>query len=271
MIQLSIIIPIKNQEKRLNSLLTMLSRCDLKYCEIIIVDNSDVAIDIDNLNVSNLDIQYYHLANSNISKNLNTGIKHSNGQFIARVDSHVIMHEDYFSNAIKILQQQPEIDFVGGYTAIVNQNLEKNIASRLYSSSLSFGRSRFKINEMTKLLTVNTNKMYLGVYRRSLFDNIKFNESIKRRQDGELNSKIDIERCLLTPKLRLKYILIHDSIQSLFHRAFNQGRSLSENRKGVQFSHILPIFFYLLYLAMVVLYLIPVSLLSVILYSAKAP
>lgn len=260
MIQLSIVIPIKNQEKRLNSLISMLSRCDLKYCEIIIVDNSDVAIDIDNLNVSNLDIQYYHLKNSNISKNLNTGIKHANGQFIARVDSHVIMKEDYFSNAIKILQKHPEIDFIGGYTEIVNQKLEKNIATRLYSSALSFGRSQFKVNEMTKFLKVNTNKIYLGVYRRSLFNHLNFNESIQRRQDGELNSKIKRETCLLTPELRLKYILIHDSVNSLFRRSFKQGESLTENRKGVHISHILPIFFYLLYLSLIILYPIPIMI-----------
>jgi len=264
MTQLSIIVPVKNQKQHLLSLLSMLSRCDLTNCEIVIVDNSDEAMDIHHLTIPDLDIRYFHKTNSNISKNLNTGIKLANGQFIARIDSHVILQKDYFSNAIKILNVHPDINLIGGYTEIVNQKIENNLATRLYSSMLSFGRSRYKINEITKFIDVKTNKIYLGVYRRCLFDEMKFNEDIERRQDGEFNSKIKVESCLLTPKLRLKYILIHDEFFDLLKRSFNQGRSLTKNRKNVQISHMFPLFFYFAYLILAVLYPLQIIVLSII-------
>ncbi len=108
---ISVIIPVYNGERYLNSTLKSVFNQDYDSIEVIVVDDGSTdqsAV----IAKSYKDIQYLYQSNQGPSVARNTGIKKANGEFVAFIDADDLWLEKKLSLQVNYLQKHPDIGFV---------------------------------------------------------------------------------------------------------------------------------------------------------------
>jgi len=152
---------------------------------------------------------------------LNAGIKAAAADVSIIFGAHAVMHTDYVSYCLDVLQNDHSVACVGGVIANVNENSMAQVISECMSSSFGVGNAHFRTgNAKGEVDTVA-----FGAYRTKVFDEIGyFNESLTRNQDDELNFRIIKAgyKIFLDHQIRSDYF-VRGSIGKLARQYFQYG------------------------------------------------
>lgn len=194
MIEVSVIIPCRNEEKFIGKCLDSLIKQDYpkENLEILVVDGNS---EDNTKSIIGRYSQNYHFIKvlSNPNKytpfGLNIGIKEAAGDIIIRMDAHAGYNSDYISKCVKNLRESGA-DNVGGVIRTLpskNTIWAKTIAMVL-SHRFGAGSSYFRTGT-DKPRWVDT--VFGGCFRKEIFNKIGlFNEKLIRSQDIELNKRL---------------------------------------------------------------------------------
>ena len=246
---LSIISPIRNEEKYIADCLTSLVSQDYdnnKY-EILIVDgmSTDKTREI----VKKFEKKYKNVKlldnpNKTVPYALNIGIKHAVGNVIVRVDGHAVIEKDYLRKCVKYLKST-KAECVGGVIKSINETFIGKAIAYAMSSLFGVGNARFRTSGKEGYVDC----LAFGAYRRELFDNIGcFDEEFVRCQDDEFNYRLRKfgGKIFLTPEIKSCYYP-RSNLKKLWRQYFQYGfwkiRVLQKHFKTMQPRQFVPAFF----------------------------
>jgi glycosyltransferase involved in cell wall biosynthesis len=131
-IPVSIIMPVWNAESTISAAIESILQQEWNDFELLIVDNgsTDRSVDI----IQSYDdprIILLHEPNKGVSRALNTGIKASKGDVIARMDADDISTPDRIKKQWDYLQEHPHVGLVGSMTSLI-QNKPGNAGMLFY-------------------------------------------------------------------------------------------------------------------------------------------
>lgn len=178
---ISVIVTIYNGEKFISECIK--SICDQTYrnLEIIIVDDGSVDNTykiIKELAKYDQRISIIKKENGGVSSARNIGFKHSNGNYVSFIDGDDVLEPDMYEILIKLLHKYNVSIAHCGYNRISSKGIKPvNNTKKVYIQS--------KYEAIDCLLS---GKLFVGslwnkLYKKSIFDNITFDESIKINED----------------------------------------------------------------------------------------
>lgn len=254
---LSIVIPVYNDSSNVDVVLESISKCDfsgLDY-EIIVSDghSSDGLDSVIDKWLKVLPLKYLKNAKGSASVNLNSAIRNSSGLVTCRIDSHVLLDKMYFLNGYRhLIENKDKYSAFGPMVKIIPSRIGRipKVISKIYSSPISMGPSKFKINYFNKYYDGEVGNIYLGFYwREDLLGINGFNESLIKRQDIDcLNRLVKFTKrpLYLSSDIICTYILKQDQFFTINKRSFRQGESLFKDMtySSLRLQHLLPILFF---------------------------
>lgn len=123
----SVVMPVKNVEKYIDESLQSIINQTYKNIEIVIIDDhsQDETYNIIK-NYQKIDKRIKIFRNSStkyISHSLNTGIKHSKGKYIIRMDGDDYSYPNRIATQVKFMEKNPKIGVSGGSIDVCNEKL----------------------------------------------------------------------------------------------------------------------------------------------------
>lgn len=176
---ISVIVPVYNADKYLDTCLDSIVNQTIKNIEIIIVndgstDNSQLIIDKYTHKYNN--VKCISTKNFGVSHARNVGIKKANGEYIAFVDSDDYIDKDMYEK-MYIKAKSNDFDVVVSNVNLVYPHRTKKILSGLEKDIINDEQRKKEF--MIYSYAVVWNK----IYRKSLVDKIKFNEKSRYCED----------------------------------------------------------------------------------------
>ena len=254
----SVIIPIRNEERYIESCIESLLQQDypIEQLEFLLVDgnSTDRTCDI----VQQYCAQYPQLQLLNnpdktVPYALNLGIRASKGSYIILMSAHSTYPGDYISKCIEVIERTGA-DNVGGVIETRSHGLWGTAIAHMLSSKFGVGNARYRVGG-AKDGYVDT--VPFGTFRREGFDKFGyFDLRLTRNQDYELNYRIRKNggEIYLSTDIRLTYYS-RDSMRSLMKMGFQNGKwsvitsFLCPGSMGVR--HLIPLLFVLSLLTLV--------------------
>ena len=254
MIEVSIIIPCRNEEKYIGKCLDSIINQDFpkENLEVLVIDgmSEDKTKEI----IEKYANQYSFIKLLENSKKftpfgLNIGVKEAKGEIILRMDAHASYEKDYISKCLKYLKEY-NADNVGGILKTLPA--ENTISAEAIALSLSHpfgvGTSYFRLGakEPREVDTV-----FGGCYKREVFEKIGlFNENLKRSQDIEFNLRLKRTggKILLVPDI-ISYYYPKSNLEDFFLHNFEDGTwavlPLKFVKTPLKLRHYIPLIFVL--------------------------
>lgn len=266
---ISIIIPVLNEEKYLESCLDSILNSDYPKdkMEVIVVDggSSDLTLSIlDSYLTKYSFIKKIHNPKKIVPISMNLGIKESKGDFIIRLDAHSSYPVNYFSGLIKgALTHQT--DNIGGIciTDVKNKDKKSVAIKTVLGHRFGVGNSLFRTG-FSGVLEVDT--VPFGCFRRDVFDKFGYyDERLVRNQDIELNKRIKNGggKILLDSKISCIYYA-RENFRSLMKNNYKNGLwnvltvFYTKNIRSLSLRHFIPMLFVLsLILPLIIGFFIP--------------
>ena len=254
MIEVSIIIPCRNEEKYIGKCVESIVSQDFpkENLEVLVIDgmSEDKTEEI----VAKYASKYSFIKLLDNSKKftpfgLNIGVKEAKGEIILRMDAHASYEKDYISKCLKYLKEY-NADNVGGILKTLPA--ENTISAEAIALSLSHpfgvGTSYFRLGakEPREVDTV-----FGGCYKREVFEKIGlFNENLKKSQDIEFNLRLKRAggKILLVPDI-ISYYYPKSNLEDFFLHNFEDGTwavlPLKFVKTPLKLRHYIPLIFVL--------------------------
>lgn len=190
---ISIIVPVYNGEKYLYECLESIRNQTLENIEVIIINDGSIDSSMEIARkFNNIDNRFRIIEglNKGVSNARNLGIEYSNGEYIGFVDCDDIIEPNMFEVLYNIAEKYDEkVIVASGFDNIMNGNLKKEI---YYEQNIS------KFNEDDAIIQLFSNNLVQGfvwnkLYRKSMINNIRFNDNIHAYEDLLFNFEIFTE------------------------------------------------------------------------------
>ncbi|MCZ7399989.1 MAG: glycosyltransferase [Candidatus Methanoperedens sp.] len=194
--KISVIIPVKNEEKKINRCLEAIFSQTVKPHEVIVVDGHSSDKTVENAKKFSLKVFYeiYHTR----AGACQIGVENANGEFVAFTDADCIPQKDWLENLIK--EFNPGIAGVGGSIKNIGENLwEKsiNLAMETFLGSANSIQGRFFKDKRYVNSISGCNSMYR---REDLLKVGGFDINLSTAEDTEINNKLStLGKLLYTP------------------------------------------------------------------------
>ena len=256
MLEISIIIPILNEEKYIASCLDSIlqSDYDKDKMEVLLVDggSEDGTMQIINEYQKRYHfIKLLHNPKKIVPVAMNIGIKEASGEYVVRLDAHSSYPKDYFSKLI-YWHKKLEADNVGGVitTEVKNKTQKSSAIRKVLSSRFGVGNSEFRVG-VDSVKEVST--VPFGCYKKDVFKKYGYyDERLVRNQDIELNKRI-IQgggKIYLVPDIICTYYA-RESFEDLAKNNFSNGKwgiltpYYTKNLNSLSLRHFIPLLFVL--------------------------
>jgi glycosyltransferase involved in cell wall biosynthesis len=256
MIEISIVVPIYNEEKYIQSCLDSIIKSDFDKdkMEVLLVDggSNDKTVEI----IKEYQKKYPFLKLLHNSKKIvpvamNIGIKKAKGEYIIRLDAHSSYPKDYFSKLI-YWHKKLNADNVGGVwiTDVLNKTNTSVAIRNVLSDKFGVGGAKFRVG-IEKIKEVDT--VPFGCYKREIFDKVGFyDERLVRNQDIELNKRIKKAggKIYLIPEIKCTYFA-RETYIDLAKNNFKNGlwniltAYYTNSLNSLSFRHFVPLLFVL--------------------------
>jgi len=172
---------------------------------------------------------------------LNEALRVAKGDFIIRVDGHVIIEQGYLLACIRNLDQTGAAN-VGGPITCIGRNWLSSAIALATSKPYGVGNSAFRTSTRAQY----TDTVPFGAWHRQLFTKIgMFNENFVRHQDYEFNHRTRTHggKIYLTPDIRSQYF-VRASISKLARQYFQYGTWKAKMLKlfpgSLKWRHVIP-------------------------------
>ena len=228
MIDISIIIPCRNEERFISKCLDSIINNDYPKdkLEVLVIEgrSTDRTREI----IEDYANKYPFIKVLDNPKRIQTfatniGIGTSNGEIIIRMDAHVEYPKDFIFKSVHWLEKSGA-DCVGG-NLITKPWADTQVAeaiSLVLSHPFGVGNSYFRIGA-SEPRAVDT--VPFGAYRKEVFDKIGlFNENLVRTEDNEFNLRLKRAggKILLVPDI-VSYYYARPNLKELFKQNFGNG------------------------------------------------
>ncbi len=232
----SFVVPILNEERYLDATLRSLAAQELGEfsAEVLVLDggSSDGSAAIVERFASQPygNIRFRLIANprKRTPAAFNIGISESTADIVGLGGAHTIYPQAYFRTAIELIRSGTA-DVVGGghdaHVPSVDSRVGQAMAC-LYLSPLGSGVAAYHRRKTAGYVDT----VYGGFYQRGVFDRIgKFDETLTRNQDNELNARVLRAgmRIYFDPRLSTQYVLKAD-LKTFLKRGYLFGRYHAE-------------------------------------------
>jgi glycosyltransferase involved in cell wall biosynthesis len=220
---ISIVVPVKNEEKRINATLQSLAKIDYPNYEVIIVDGGSTDDTINS--AKEFPFKIIQATNSTPGQGRNIGVKNSSGEVIAFTDGDCMPEKNWLKNALSYLKCKG-VGGVGG-PMVANDKSNYNsktmldVLSTFFANAGSTNFARYK-----KLRAVTNIPSCNAIYRRKVLEEAGlFSDDLRFCEDVDLNHKIRKNgyRVIYSPNVVVKHNWKVDSFFSLFRFFFKYG------------------------------------------------
>jgi succinoglycan biosynthesis protein ExoA len=264
---ISVICPVYNEAGYIKSLLDFFLRAEPAEKEFILVDGGSTdgtrAI-ISNYSECHANIRLIDNPERYVPYALNRAIQQAKGTIIIRLDAHSEYADDYF---IKTLETFADTDaaIIGGPMRAIGKTSFQMAVAHATSTRMGIGNSNFHFDSYKGY----TDSVYLGAWKRSLFDDTGlFDEQMKRNQDDEFHYRARSRgfRIYQNPDICSLYFP-RSTAAKLFRQYYEYGLYkplvLKKIKSEIKVRHLIPALFviYLLSAGMVhkMWYLLPLA------------
>lgn len=183
--QVSVLIPVFNDEQRLATCLAALERqtCPKDCYEVIVIDNAST-VDIASVVKRFPRARYVYEGRQGSYAARNKGLEIAAGEILAFTDSDCIPADDWLERGMAALQDKPDCGLVGGAIKVFYKNPARPTAVELYESLRAFPQQRY-IEQDHFGATANV------FTRRRIFDAVgNFNVELKSGGDAEWGKRV---------------------------------------------------------------------------------
>jgi succinoglycan biosynthesis protein ExoA len=242
----TVILPIRNEEKQIDSCLRAITNqiYPQHLIEILVVDGMST----DRTREIVCDIQKTH-ANIHLVDNpgqivptgLNIGIRQARGDIIIRVDGHTIIRPDYIDECVKAIRRTGADNAGGKMEGFAETPFGKAVVLAT-SSPFGIGNARFHYSNQEEYVDT----VYLGAWPKHVFDRVGFfDEEMVRDQDDEFNYRLRQTggKILLTPRIKSQYT-VRGTPKSLWKQYFQYGywkvRVLQKHPRQMSYRQFIP-------------------------------
>jgi glycosyltransferase involved in cell wall biosynthesis len=172
----SVIIPCYNHGRFLQQAIDSVVRQTYIPIEVIVVDDGSTDT-TKTVALRNTQVRYVYQSNQGLSAARNTGISHSTGDYLVFLDADDLLYSHAIAYNVKMLLNHPEVAFVsGGHNKV---DIDLNILKTTKRIVLT--------NHYQNFLQINYIGMHATVmYRRSIFDTIRFDVTLRACEDYDL-------------------------------------------------------------------------------------
>ena len=193
---ISVVITCYNQGKYLREAIESVLAQSYKYCEIIIID--DGSTDHTKFVVDGYpQVKYIYQVNQGVSSARNTGIEHSNGEFICFLDADDWLLPNGLEINLQHIEENKEVAFVSGAYVFVNMHYP---FARFVPAERLSREERYTVDEPKFPVTRDHYKQFLRgnyvgmhaavLYRHWVFEEFRFDTSLTGCEDYDLFLRI---------------------------------------------------------------------------------
>lgn len=206
----SIILPIRNEERHIEATLTAVIAQDYPSdrMEILIADG--VSTDDTRAIISQIADRHSHIhlqiidnPKKIVPTGINAALSRAQGEIIIRVDGHTTIAPNYVSECVDTLQRSCA-DNAGGKMHAVGENIFGETVAFATSSPFGVGGARFHYSNQEEWVDT----VYMGAWPLNVFVRIGlFDEELVRDQDDEFNYRLRSHggKILLNPNIKSTY------------------------------------------------------------------
>jgi glycosyltransferase involved in cell wall biosynthesis len=186
-----------------------------------------------------------------VSTGLNQAIRIARGKIIIRMDAHTTYGRDYVRQCVELLTETGADNVGGPWVAKGKGRVGKAISAAFQSTFATGGARGHDPNYSGPVDTV-----YLGCWRRELFDRIGFfDENFVRNQDDELNLRLARSGGKIWQSTKIKsWYSPRENLLQLFGQYVQYGywkaRIIQKHCLPTSVRHIVPAFFVLMLLVL---------------------
>jgi glycosyltransferase involved in cell wall biosynthesis len=242
----SVIVPMLNEERYITQcLLSLLSQdYPADRFEIIVADggSEDASVRlVRQLGVQHSKIRLIPNPRRLASSGLNEGIRHAEGEIIARLDAHCRAPADYLSLCVQYLLSTGA-DNVGGVINAVGTGFWGRVIAVGTTSPFGVGNSSHRCSRSE----TSSEPGWPGAYwKRTLIAMDGFDETVGPNDDDDLSFRLirDGKRLFLTPEIRVTHFC-RSSLPSLWRQYYRYGywkvRLIQKHRTVIAMRHLVP-------------------------------
>ena len=249
-ITVSVIVPVLNEEKHINALLSSLvsQSYPVNDMEWILIDggSSDGTLDIIREYADRYPLILLESDSKGTPHSLNMGIRNSKGRYIVRLDAHTIYPPDYIERCVWYLDNT-EADNVGGRVETVAEGFTGSAIAKMLSSRFGVGGSEFRTSGRSGYVDT----VPFGAFRREIFDRVGlFDETLLRSEDNDLNSRIRRSggKVFMADDIVSEY-RCRDTVGGVLRYGMQNGnalfRTIRNNPHAMSIRHFIPFLFVL--------------------------
>jgi len=219
--QVSIIVPMRNEEQRIGACLDSILRNGYppELIEILVVDGDSTDRSCEVVRERMLSVPNVCLlqnASKQVPAGLNIAIRQARGRYILRMDAHCEYPTDYISTCVAELERTGAANVGGSLITLPGADswIARGIAL-LTQHPVGVGNSAFRLGRGDQYVDT----VPFGAFRRKVFDEVGlFREDLVRNQDYEFNSRLRAAgyKIYLSSKIQNKYF--NSSTMSRFMR-----------------------------------------------------
>lgn len=254
--KISIVIPVRNEEKGLEKLISQLlmqKGINSQFSmEVLFVDgkSSDKsALIIKTAAKKNKNIKLISNPKKTTPTGLNLGIKNAKGKYVCILNAHAEVAKDYMFQALRI-SKLIGADNVGGAWFGVGKNYISNAIALTFCSPYATGIAKSHNPSFSGYVS----SVWGGFLTKKTLENIGgFDETFVRNQDDELNFRLIKAggKIYQSSKIRLKYY-VRDSLWQLFKQYYQYGywriKFIQKHKQPASLRQIIPILFILAFM-----------------------
>ena len=221
----SIILPIRNEEKTISNTLDSIIEQDYNFDNIEIIISDGISGDRTLSIIQDYKTKFNNILilkndKKTVSTGFNLALNEANGDIIVRVDGHTTIAFDYITRCVEKLKEKSASN-VGGLMRPNSKTFLGKLIVVATSSIFGIGNSYFHFSNTGRWVDT----VYLGAWKRSVFSDIGgFDEDLVRNQDDEFNFRLiqNGGRIWLDPSIKSNYIP-RAKISKLFSQYFQYG------------------------------------------------
>lgn len=259
-IKLSILIICRNEEKYISRCLDSLlnqKKINNEY-EIIVADgmsDDNTYKIVDDYSEKYRNIILFSNDKKIVPPGLNKAIKISQGEIIVRCDAHTIYDEYFLANGLKLFEEHPECECIGGPITSIGDTPFGDATAEAMSSIIGIGNAYHRKPDYEGY----AEGAFWPFFKRTVFEKVGlFDEYFVRNQDDEFNYRMKQKgiKVYLSPKVK-SYYHVRGNPQKLFSQYFQYGywriATIRKHKKTATLRHLIPAGFYLSMIATAVI------------------
>ncbi|MFZ1288197.1 MAG: glycosyltransferase [Candidatus Phosphoribacter sp.] len=233
---MSVLMPALNEERHVaDAVRSVLAQRDVDV-EVLVVDGRSVdrtrAV-LEGLLASDSRVRLLDNPSSTIPAGLNVGLSAARGEFVARVDCHASVSDDYLARAVAHLRRDDRLAGVGGIRTGVSDNPRGRAVALALSSRFGVGNSVNHYGTTYQL----TDHASFGVYRTAVVRDVGgWDESLPVNEDVDFDHRVLAQSHALgfDPEMHIRWRVRENPAALLRqYRRYGRGKAAMVRKNGL--------------------------------------